>query len=46
MGLIDADKLKDAINNSLNTGRETFPAEIMYEAIDARPTAYDPDKVA
>lgn len=43
--LIDADKLKDAINNSLNTGRETFPAEIMYEAIDAQPTAYDPDKV-
>ena len=45
MRLIDADKLKDAINNSLNTGRETFPAEIMYEAIDAQPTAYDPDKV-
>ena len=45
MRLIDADKLKDAINNSLNTGRETFPAEIMYEAIDAQPTAYDPDEV-
>lgn len=45
MRLIDADKLKDAINNSLNTGRETFPAEIMYEAIDEQPTAYDPDKV-
>ena len=45
MRLIDADKLKDAINNSLNTGRETFPAEIMYEAIDTQPIAYDPDKV-
>ena len=43
--LIDADKLKDAINNSLNTGRETFPAEIIYEAIDEQPTAYDPEKV-
>lgn len=45
MRLIDSDKLKDAINNSLNTGRETFPVEIMYEAIDAQPTAYDQDKV-
>ena len=43
--LIDAEKLKDAINASLNTGRETFSAEIMYEAIDAQPTAYDSDKV-
>lgn len=43
--LIDADKLKGAINASLNTGRETFPAEIMYEAVDAQPTAYDVDKV-
>ena len=45
MRLIDADKLKDTINNSLNTGRETFAAEIIYEAIDDQPTAYDPDKV-
>lgn len=45
MRLIDADKLKDAINSSLNTGRETFPAEVMYEAIDEQPTAYDVDKV-
>ena len=29
MRTIDAEKLKDAINSSLNTGRETFPAEIM-----------------
>ena len=43
--LIDADKLKGAISSSLNTGRETFPAEIMYEAVDAQPTAYDVDKV-
>lgn len=43
--LIDADKLKGAISASLNTGRETFPAEIMYEAVDAQPTAYDVDKV-
>ena len=43
--LIDADKLKGAISASLNTGRETFPAEIMYEAVDAQPTAYDPEKV-
>ena len=45
MRLIDADKLKDAINSSLNTGRETFPAEVMYEAIDEQTTAYDVDKV-
>lgn len=45
MRTIDAEKLKDAINSSLNTGRETFPAEVMYEAIDEQPTAYDVDKI-
>ena len=45
MRLIDAEVLKDSIEHSLNTGRETFPAEIIYEAIDAQPTAYDVDKV-
>ena len=28
MRLIDADKLKEAINSSLNTGRETFSPEM------------------
>lgn len=45
MWLIDAEALKDSIEHSLNTGRETFPAEIIYEAIDEQPTAYDVDKV-
>lgn len=43
--LIDADKLKEAINSSLNTGRETFSPEIIYEAVDEQPTAFDSDKV-
>lgn len=29
MKLIDADKLKEAINSSLNTGRETFSPDKM-----------------
>lgn len=45
MRLIDADKLKEAINSSLNTGRETFSPEIIREAIDEQPTAFDVDKV-
>lgn len=45
MKLIDADKLKEAINSSLNTGRETFSPEIIREAIDEQPTAFDLDKV-
>ena len=45
MRLIDADKLKEAINSSLNTGRETFSPEIIYEAVDEQPTAFDADKV-
>lgn len=43
--LIDADKLKEAINSSLNTGRETFSPEIICEAVDEHPTAFDVDKV-
>lgn len=43
--LIDADKLKEAINSSLNTGRETFSPEIIYEAVDEQPTAFDVNKV-
>lgn len=43
--LIDADELKEAINSSLNTGRETFSPEIIYEAVDEQPTAFDVDKV-
>ena len=46
MRLIDADRLKEAINCSLNTRRETFATEIIYEAIDKQPTAYDVNKVA
>lgn len=42
--LIDADKLKEAINSSLNTGRETFSPEIIYEAVDEQPTAFDVNK--
>lgn len=43
--LIDADKLERAISSSLNTGRETFSPEIIYEAVDEQPTAFDVDKV-
>ena len=43
--LINADKLKEAINSSLNTGRETFSPEIICEAVDKQPTAFDVDKV-
>lgn len=45
MKLIDADKLKEAINSSLNTGRETFSPEIICEAVYEQPTAFDVDKV-
>lgn len=45
MKLIDADKLKEAINSSLNTGRETFSPEIIREAIDEQPTAFDVDEI-
>ena len=45
MRLIDADKIKEAIESSLNTGKETFPAELIYELVDEQPTAYDVDKV-
>lgn len=45
MRLINADKLKEAINSSLNTGRETFNPEIICEAVDEQPTAFDVDKV-
>lgn len=45
MRLIDADKLEEAINSYLNTGRETFSPEIIREAIDSQPTAFDVDKV-
>ena len=46
MRLIDADMLKEAINSSLNTGIETFSPEIICEAVDEQPTAFDVDKVA
>ena len=45
MRLINANKLKEAINSSLNTGRETFSPEIICEAVDEQPTAFDVDKV-
>ena len=45
MRLINADKLKEAINSSLNTGRETFSPEIICEAVDEQPTDFDLDKV-
>lgn len=44
--LIDADKLKEAISSSLNTGRETFSPEIIYEAVDEQPTAFDVNEIA
>ena len=34
MRLIDADLLKEEINSSLNTGRETFSPEIICDAVD------------
>lgn len=45
MRLIDADMLKEEINSSLNTWRETFSPEIICEAVDEQPTAFDLDKV-
>lgn len=45
MRLINADKLKEAINSSLNTGRETFSPEIICEAVDEQPTAFDVDEI-
>lgn len=45
MRLIDADLLKEEINSSLNTGRETFSPEIICDAVDELPTAFDIDKV-
>ena len=45
MRLINADKLKEAINSSLNTGRETFSPEIMCEAVDEQPTAFDVERL-
>ena len=45
MRLIHADKLKEAINSSLNTGKETFSPEIIRQAIDKQPTAYDLEAV-
>lgn len=45
MRLIDADMLKEAINSSLNTGKETFSPEIICEAVDEQQTAFDVDKV-
>ena len=45
MRLINADKLKEAINSSLNTGRETLSPEIMCEAVDEQPTAFDVERL-
>lgn len=45
MRLIDAVLLKEEINSSLNTGRETFSPEIICDAVDEMPTAFDIDKV-
>ena len=45
MRLIDADLLKEEINSSLNTGRETFSPEIICDAVDELPTAFNSDKV-
>lgn len=45
MRLIDTDELKENVNASLNTGRETFSPELIYELVDEQPTAYDVDKV-
>lgn len=38
-------KLKEAINSSLNTGKEIFSPEIIYVAVDEQPTAFDVDEV-
>ena len=36
--LIDADKLIDSLRASMNHGRETFPVDLIVEAIDEQPT--------
>ena len=36
--LIDADKLVDSLRASMNHGRETFPLDLIVEAIDEQPT--------
>ena len=36
--LIDADKLVDSLRASMNHGRETFPVDLIVEAIDEQPT--------
>lgn len=35
--LIDADKLIDSLRASMNHGRETFPVDLIVEAIDEQP---------
>lgn len=36
--LVDADKLVDSLRASMNHGRETFPVDLIVEAIDEQPT--------
>lgn len=45
MKLIDADLLIESIQATLNTGKETFPADLFRGAVDEQPTAFDVDKV-
>ena len=45
MRLIDADKFKHGIISQSNTGKESYPTELICEFIDNQPTVYDMDKV-
>lgn len=45
MRLIDADRFKNGIISQSNTGRESYPTELICEFIDECPTAHDVDKV-
>lgn len=45
MRLIDADEFKHGIISQNNTGKESYPTELICEFIDNQPTAYDVDKV-
>ena len=43
--LIDADKLIEAFIASQNTGKESFPVDLIIEGIDEQPTAFDVEAV-
>lgn len=45
MRLIDADKLIKTFQGSMNTAKETFDINLIYEAIDDQPTVFNKDEV-